>query len=122
MPRKHGGLLRAGWAVFAGLLGMLVTLAGPDVLAAEYRVGIAFVPTPTDSAEEKLNKAVGRDPHIDFVFHVRNPIDMFRVIAERLAISPRTVQTHRNNIAEKLGVRGVNRLLELAIRYRASFG
>jgi len=45
-----------------------------------------------------------------------------REIAERLAISPRTVQTHRNNIAEKLGVRGVNRLLELAIRYRALFG
>lgn len=45
-----------------------------------------------------------------------------REIAQRLGVSPRTVQTHRNNIAEKLGVRGVNRLMELAIRYRALFG
>ncbi|MEZ5649595.1 MAG: response regulator transcription factor [Burkholderiaceae bacterium] len=29
-----------------------------------------------------------------------------REIADRLGVSPRTVQTHRNNIAEKLGVRG----------------
>ncbi len=45
-----------------------------------------------------------------------------RMIGERLGISPRTVQTHRNNIADKLEVRGVNRLMEIAIRYSALFG
>ncbi len=44
-----------------------------------------------------------------------------REIASRLEISPRTVQTHRAHIVDKLGVRGSNRLLELAIRYRRIF-
>ncbi|MCC7069302.1 MAG: response regulator transcription factor [Burkholderiales bacterium] len=44
-----------------------------------------------------------------------------REIAERLGISLRTVQTHRAHIAEKLDVHGVNRLMELAIRYRQIF-
>ncbi len=44
-----------------------------------------------------------------------------REIAGRLGISHRTVQTHRAHIADKLGLRGVNRLMELAIRYRKLF-
>lgn len=44
-----------------------------------------------------------------------------REIAERLGISLRTVQTHRAHIADKLDVHGVNRLMELAIRYRQIF-
>lgn len=44
-----------------------------------------------------------------------------REIAERLGISHRTVQTHRAHIADKLGIHGVNRLMELAIRYRRLF-
>ncbi len=44
-----------------------------------------------------------------------------REIAEHLGISLRTVQTHRANIADKLEVHGVNRLMELAIRYRQIF-
>ena len=39
-------------------------------------------------------------------------------IAVDLGISPRTVQAHRRNIAEKLDITGPNRLLELAVRYR----
>lgn len=39
-------------------------------------------------------------------------------IAQDLGISPRTVQAHRRNIADKLGISGPNRLLELAVRYR----
>jgi len=44
-----------------------------------------------------------------------------REIAERLGISHRTVQTHRAHIADKLDIHGVNRLMELAIRYRRLF-
>jgi DNA-binding NarL/FixJ family response regulator len=44
-----------------------------------------------------------------------------REIAEHLGISLRTVQTHRTHIADKLDVHGVNRLMELAIRYRQIF-
>ncbi|MCZ7559820.1 MAG: response regulator transcription factor [Burkholderiaceae bacterium] len=44
-----------------------------------------------------------------------------REIARRLGISLRTVQTHRTHIADKLDVHGVNRLMELAIRYRQIF-
>ena len=40
-------------------------------------------------------------------------------IARDLGISHRTVQAHRRNIAEKLGVTGPNRLLEIAVSHRA---
>ncbi len=39
-------------------------------------------------------------------------------IANRLNISPRTVEAHRANLAEKLNVKGPNKLLELAIKYK----
>ncbi|MCC2095950.1 MAG: response regulator transcription factor [Hyphomicrobiales bacterium] len=41
-----------------------------------------------------------------------------RAIAGRLGISYRTVQTHRQNIAEKLDLRGAHRLLEFALQNR----
>lgn len=41
-----------------------------------------------------------------------------REIAERLFISVRTVQAHRVSLAAKLGAKGPNKLLELAIRHR----
>lgn len=37
-------------------------------------------------------------------------------IASKLNISPRTVEAHRANLAEKLNVKGPNKLLELAIK------
>ena len=40
-------------------------------------------------------------------------------IARDLGISPRTVQAHRRNVAEKLGISGPNMLLETAVRNRA---
>lgn len=39
-------------------------------------------------------------------------------IAERLFISVRTVQAHRVSLAAKLGAKGPNKLLELAVRHR----
>ena len=41
-----------------------------------------------------------------------------RQIAERLHLSVRTVQAHRVSLAEKLGIRGANKLLELALLHR----
>lgn len=40
-------------------------------------------------------------------------------IGRDLGISPRTVQAHRRNISEKIGITGPNKLLEIAIRHRA---
>lgn len=40
-----------------------------------------------------------------------------REIAEVLEVSPRTVQKHRQNMTEKLGLHGPNRLLEYAVRH-----
>ena len=41
-----------------------------------------------------------------------------REIADALGLSPRTVQTHRNNIARKLGLEGSNALLKFAIEHQ----
>jgi DNA-binding NarL/FixJ family response regulator len=38
-------------------------------------------------------------------------------IAQELGISVRTVQTHRQNLSHKLGIRGANSLLNFAIKY-----
>ena len=40
-----------------------------------------------------------------------------REIAAAVEISPRTVQKHRQNMANKLGLHGPNRLLEFAVRH-----
>ncbi|MEZ5694486.1 MAG: response regulator transcription factor [Altererythrobacter sp.] len=40
-----------------------------------------------------------------------------REIAEAMGISPRTVQKHRQNMADKLDLHGPNRLLEFAVRH-----
>jgi DNA-binding NarL/FixJ family response regulator len=43
-------------------------------------------------------------------------------IARALGISPRTVQAHRRNIADKLDLHGPNRLLEFAVRNQRAAG
>lgn len=43
-------------------------------------------------------------------------------IAERLQLSRRTVQNHRAHICEKLGLRGNNKLLEVALSLRGVLG
>lgn len=42
-----------------------------------------------------------------------------REIAERLNLSVRTIQAHRVSLSDKFGVRGSNKLLELALRHGA---
>jgi len=42
-----------------------------------------------------------------------------REIAEELYVSIRTVQNHRNNIAQKLGLKGHHKLLQFAIENKA---
>ena len=41
-----------------------------------------------------------------------------KVIAEELFISPRTVDTHRNNICQKLGIRGSHALMKFALAHK----
>ncbi len=43
-----------------------------------------------------------------------------REIAERLHISPKTVDTHRSNIAKKLNLRGTHSLVKFAIEHKSS--
>jgi DNA-binding NarL/FixJ family response regulator len=43
-------------------------------------------------------------------------------IAEKLFVSVRTIQNHRNNICQKLNLRGPHSLLEFAIRHRSELG
>lgn len=43
-------------------------------------------------------------------------------IARRLGLSPRTVQNHRAHICEKLGLRGNNKLLEVALELKDVLG
>ncbi len=40
-------------------------------------------------------------------------------IGRRLFVSPRTIDTHRNNIAGKLGLHGSHRLLEFALKHQS---
>ncbi len=42
-------------------------------------------------------------------------------IASEMSISHRTVETHRNNIARKLDLRGDHRLMQFAIEHRSEF-
>lgn len=39
-------------------------------------------------------------------------------IAEEIGISPRTIETHRRNISQKLELRGSHRLLQFALKHR----
>ena len=41
-----------------------------------------------------------------------------REIAQDLFISPRTVETHRNNICQKLGIHGINALMKFALQHK----
>ena len=41
-----------------------------------------------------------------------------KAIAEELFISPRTVDTHRNNICQKLGIRGSHALMKFALAHK----
>lgn len=43
-----------------------------------------------------------------------------KAIAEELGISPRTVDTHRNNICQKLGIHGSHALMKFALGHKAS--
>ena len=43
-------------------------------------------------------------------------------IAEKLNISPRTVEAHRRRISEKLDLKGPNRLMEFAVKHRSQLG
>ena len=45
-----------------------------------------------------------------------------RDIAERLSISPLTVETHRRNICRKLSLEGSHPLLQFALRHRSDLG
>jgi DNA-binding NarL/FixJ family response regulator len=47
---------------------------------------------------------------------------MSKEIAAELFISPRTVESHRANICEKLGLTGSNRLLQFALENRDALG
>jgi len=42
-----------------------------------------------------------------------------REIAERLSVSPLTIETHRKNICRKLALEGSHRLLQFALRHRS---
>ena len=42
-----------------------------------------------------------------------------KVIAAELFISPRTVETHRSNICQKLELEGAHKLLQFAIEHRS---
>jgi DNA-binding CsgD family transcriptional regulator len=45
-----------------------------------------------------------------------------REIAAECSISPRTVDSHRAHICEKLGLTGSNRLLQFALEHRDALG
>jgi DNA-binding CsgD family transcriptional regulator len=43
-----------------------------------------------------------------------------REIAEKLSVSVRTVENHRNNICSKLGVNGSHALIKFALQHQSS--
>ena len=74
-------------------------------------------------------KAIGRErPELkDLTNAERNVLHLLadnktsRQIADELFISERTVQNHRNNIAQKLNLKGPHKLLEFAIKNKNMF-
>ena len=55
------------------------------------------------------------DNLIDFTIEPTEPGQPAKVIAARCGISPSTVHVHRTHIASKLGVKGLSRLVHLAL-------
>ncbi|MCB1448716.1 MAG: response regulator transcription factor [Nitratireductor sp.] len=79
-------------------------------------VGATSIADPLKQAPKKLDLS-RISPAERRVLVLLSESKTSREIATHLNISPRTVETHRYNLAEKLGAKGPNKLLELAIRF-----
>lgn len=80
------------------------------------RPAASLIQTPDDEALTLLTQAERK------VIELLGSGLTSKEIARKLSISPRTVQAHRRNVAEKLDLHGPNRLLEFAVRNCADRG
>jgi DNA-binding NarL/FixJ family response regulator len=78
--------------------GLLVRQSAPSAFRADEQFALSQLTT----AERKIITLIAQDKST-------------KEIADALFISPRTVDTHRNNICKKLGLHGSNALLKFAL-------
>lgn len=108
----------------AGASGYLLKTVGRNELLKAIKEVYANKRYLCEAATEKMNQAV--EPGIHQLLTSREK-DIVRLVAqglshtqigEKLFISPRTVDTHRNNIMKKLKVNSIAELVKLAMQHR----
>jgi DNA-binding NarL/FixJ family response regulator len=116
-------------ALSAGALGYVVKDAGAEELVQAIRavsMGRRYFSRPlTEEAVEAYARKAGGSPPDPYhqltarereVLHLTAEGHSGADIAERLFISPRTVETHRANLMRKLGVRNQKELVRYAVQ------
>jgi len=92
------------------------------VAAGQYYVSSALTGRLIRGKQETEARQTGRMKDLTFsemrVLRLVAEYKTTREIAEELFVSPLTIETHRRNICEKLGVRGSNALVKFALAHK----
>ena len=86
--------------------------------ASDARRAMGFVPSAMGEAEARRVLALVTPTERVVLRHLAEN-KTSRQIAAELRVSVRTVQNHRANVCDKLGLRGANKLLQFALENRA---
>ena len=95
------------------LIGAIRTIDGGGSAFSPAATRILASPAPEERRTPSLSSLTKREME---VFHLMAEGKTSRRIAEQLLVTPKTIQTHRRNVLEKVGVRTPGELIRFALR------